>query len=99
MNERNFITNANEESHMLPTEHNKYRRAFWIAVTMTAVLAIVASDLWWRLSHAESVSQTGKNSASESMKQMAQSSSANASVSDPGAGGDSTAANMQETLL
>src|SRR5229473_2562012 len=99
MNERNFRTNANEGSDMLHTEHNNYRRAFWIAVTTTAVLAIVASVLWWRLSHAESVSQPGNSSASESMKPTAQTSSANASGSEPGAGGDSQAGNMQETPL
>ena len=84
---------------MLRTEHNNYRRAFWIALTTTVVLAIVASVLWWRLSHAESVSQPGNSSASESMKPTAQTSSANASGSEPGAGGDSQAGNMQETPL
>ena len=84
---------------MLRTEHNNYRRAFWIALTTTVVLAIVASVLWWRLSHAGTSSQLGANSASESVDAMAQTSSANASGSEPGAGGDSQAGNMQDTPL
>src|SRR5258708_18622456 len=99
MNERTFRTNANEGSEMLRTEHNNYRRAFWIALTTTVVLAIVASALWWRLSHAGTSSQLGANSASESMDAMAQTSSANASGSELGAGGDSRDSNMQETPL
>jgi RND family efflux transporter MFP subunit len=91
--------NANEESHMLHTENNNYRRAFWIALTTTIVLAIVATVLWWRLSHAGASSQPGNRSTSESMKAMAETSSANASGSEPGAGGDSQAGNMQETPL
>src|SRR3989440_10959260 len=97
MNERNFKTNANEGSDMLRTENNKYRRAFWIALTTTLVLAIVTLLLWWRLSHAGTASQPGATSASESMDSMAQTSSANASRSEPAAGGDSQAGNMQET--
>src|SRR5437870_3161407 len=99
MNERNFKTNANEGSDMLRTENNKYRRAFWIAVSTTILLAIVASVLWWRLGHGGASSQSVNSSASESMKAMAQSSSANVSGSEPGAGGDSQAGNMQETPL
>src|SRR6202790_4422590 len=95
MNERNLRMNANEGSDMLHTENNNYRRAFWIALTTTVVLAIVASVLWWRLSHAGAAWQPG----SESMKAMAQTSSANASGSEPGARGDSQAGNMQETPL
>src|ERR1700720_232540 len=99
MNERNFRTNANEGPDMLRTEHNNYRRAFWIALTTTVVLAIVASALWWRLSHAGTSSLLGANSASESMEAMAQTSSSNASGSEQGAGGDPQAGNMQETPL
>ena len=84
---------------MLRTENNNYRRAFWIALTTTVVLAIVASVLWWRLSHTGTASRSGATSASESMKAMAQTSSANASGSEPEAGGDSQAGNMQETPL
>jgi Cu(I)/Ag(I) efflux system membrane fusion protein/cobalt-zinc-cadmium efflux system membrane fusion protein len=100
MNERNFRTNANEGSDMLSTDNNNYRRAFWIALATTAVFAIVASVLWWRLSHTGgTVSQLANSSASESTEAMAQTSSANASGSEPGAPGDSQAGNMQETPL
>ena len=81
------------------TEHNNYRRAFWIAVTTTVVLAIVAFVLSWRLSHPGAASQPANSSASESMQAMAQTSSANASGSEPGEGGDSQAGNMQEAPL
>ncbi len=74
---------------MLHTEQNNYRRAFWIAAIATVVLAIVASVLWWRLTHAGPASQPGATSASESMDAMAQTSSANASGSG----------NVQETPL
>jgi len=86
MNERNFIPNANEEADMLHTEHNNYRRAFWIALTATLVLAIVASVLWWRLTHTGASSQPGARSA-------------NASGSESGSGGDHQTGNMQETPL
>jgi Cu(I)/Ag(I) efflux system membrane fusion protein/cobalt-zinc-cadmium efflux system membrane fusion protein len=99
MNERNFRTNANEGSDMLRTEQNNYRRAFWIALTTTIVLAIVASVLWWRLSHTGTTSQPGATSGSESMKAMSQTSSANPSGSEPGAGGDPQAGSMQEMPL
>src|SRR5260370_9979372 len=95
MNERNLRRNANEGSDMLHTENNNYRRAFWIALTTSVVLAIVASVLWWRLSHAGAAWQPG----SASMKAMAQTSSANASGSEPEAGGDSQAGNREETPL
>jgi Cu(I)/Ag(I) efflux system membrane fusion protein/cobalt-zinc-cadmium efflux system membrane fusion protein len=98
MNEPNFRMNANEESDMLRTEHNNYRRAFWIAMTATLVLAIVASVLWWRLSHTGTASQPGASSASESMEAMAHTSSTNASGSESGAGELQTS-NMQETPL
>src|SRR5437667_571669 len=99
MNERNFKTNANEGSDMLRTENNKYRRAFWIALTTTLVLAIVASVLWWCLSHTGTALQPGATSASESMDAMAHTPSASVSGAEPGAGGDSQADNMQETPL
>src|SRR5216683_23160 len=99
MNERNFRTSANEESDMLHTGNNNYRRAFWIALTTTLVLAIVTLLLWWRLSHTRTMSHTGTSSASESMEAMTQTSSANASGSEPGAAGDHQAGNMQETPL
>src|SRR5437879_2310897 len=99
MNERNFRTNANEGSDMLRTENNNYRRAFWIVLTTTIVLAVVTSVLWWRLSHTGTALQPGATSASESMNAMAQTSSANASGSAAGATGDPQAGNMQETPL
>src|SRR5580704_2702554 len=99
MNERNFRMNANEESDMIHKENNSYRRAFWIALTTTVVFAIVASVLWWRLSHSGTASVPGTSSASESMEAMAQTSSANASGSEQGAGGDPQAGNIQETPL
>src|ERR1700732_5273842 len=99
MNEPNFRTNANEGPDMLRREHNNYRRAFWIALTTTVVLAIVASALWWRLRHAGTSSLLGANSAGESMDAMARTSSADASGSEPGAGGDSQHSNIQETPL
>lgn len=84
---------------MLRREHNNYRRAFWIALTTTVVLATVASVLWWRLSHAGTGSQPGNSSPTESMEPMAQPSSANTSGSEPAAGGNHQAGNMPETPL
>ena len=84
---------------MLRTEGNNYRRAFWIALTTTVVLAIAASVLWWRLSHTGTGSQRGANSAGESKEAMAQTPSADASGSGPRAIGDSQAGNLQETPL
>src|SRR6266446_114025 len=99
MNERNFRTSANEESDMLHTGNNNYRRAFWIALTTTVVFAIVASVLSWRLSHTGTALRPGATSASESMDAMAQTSSANASGSEPGTTGDPQAGTTQETPL
>ena len=82
---------------MLYTESNNYRWAFWIALTTTGVLAILASVLWWRLSHAGTASQGGNSSTSESMKAMAQTSSANTPDSGPGPAGDAETGNIQET--
>ena len=82
---------------MLRKEQNNYRRAFWIALTTTLVLAIVASVLWWRLSHAGTASQPGDASVHRSMEAMAHPSSANASDSEPA--GDAPTGNMQETPL
>src|SRR5438445_926520 len=99
MNERNVRTNANEGSDMLHTEQNNYRRAFWIAMSTTILVAIVASVLWWRLGHGGASSQSVNSSASESREAMANTSSANTSGSESGAGGDAQAGNMQETPL
>jgi RND family efflux transporter MFP subunit len=84
---------------MTNREPNAYRRAFWIALVATVVLAVVASVLWWRLSHAGAMSKPGSRSASDSMQEMAASSSANATDSEPGSVGKTQTANMQETPL
>ena len=81
---------------MLRTENNIYRRAFWIALTATIVLTVVASVLWWRLSHNGTASQTGATPASDSMEAMAQTSSGKASGSERGTGGAPQAGAMQE---
>jgi len=94
MNERNFRTNSTEGPNMPGTEGNNYRRACWIAVTTTIVLAVVTSVLWWRLSHSGMASETGNNSANEPMEAMAQ--TRNASESQPGAAGEIQVSNMQE---
>ncbi len=97
MNESDFRTNADEESHMVHTEHDRYRRAFWIALTTTLVLAIAASVLWWRLSHVGAGSQSGPSSAP--MQVTAETSSASASNSDPGSAAETQNGNMPETPL
>ena len=84
---------------MLRTQPNNYRRAFWTALTATIVLAVVASILWWRLSHAGTASRPGNSSASESMEAMAQTSSANGPDSEPGSAAQAQTGNMQETPL
>src|SRR5437879_10383824 len=98
MSERNLRTDTSEGSDMLRTENNNYRRAFWVALTTTVVFAIVASVLWWRLSHG-TASQSGNSSARESMEAMSETASANASGSEPEATGDHQTGNMQETPL
>ncbi|HZQ23295.1 MAG TPA: efflux RND transporter periplasmic adaptor subunit [Terriglobales bacterium] len=79
-------------------EPNAYRRAFWIALVATAVLAIVASVLWWRLSHGTAMPQSGTGSESAPMQGMAATSSADASDSESGSVGEMQT-NMQETAL
>src|SRR5258706_11207139 len=46
MSERDFRTNASEGADILSVERNRYRRAFWIALSATMVLAIAALILW-----------------------------------------------------
>jgi RND family efflux transporter MFP subunit len=70
----------------------------WIAATAAVVFAIVAAVLWRRLGDAGTVSQPGSSSTSESMAGMAQTSSANASASEPGSA-EHQGGNMQETPL
>ena len=72
--------------------HDSYRRAFWIAVTSTVVMAIVAAALWWRLSHAGTA-------ASQSMNGMAQTPAANTSDSGPGSAAEAQTGKMQEMPL
>jgi RND family efflux transporter MFP subunit len=97
MNIGNLRRNADEGSDMPNTEHDSYRRAFWMAATATVVLAIVAGILWWRLSHAGTASQPGNNAASQSMDGMAQTPPANAA--DPRPAAEAQTGNMQETPL
>src|SRR6266436_1134233 len=99
MNERNFRTNSDEGLNMLRTEHDSYRRAFWVAVTATVVLAIVAAILWWRLSRAGTASQPGSESASQSMDTTVQTPSPNTSDSGPGSAAEAQTGNMQEMPL
>src|SRR5437868_3103314 len=98
MNQRNFRTNGNEGSGMFDAEHNNYRRAFWIAVIAIVVLAVVASVLWWRLSHAGTPSQPGKVSKS-SQPMEAIPSSGNTSGSESTSLGNTQAGNLQEVPL
>ena len=97
MNDGDFGTNANEGSNMLRTEQNNYRRAFWIALTTTVMLALVAAALGWRLSHAGTASRIGNGSASESTEATKQTSSATAPDSGPGRAGDAETDSMLET--
>src|SRR5215813_10613954 len=99
MNEQNLKASANEGSNMLRTEHDKYRRAFWIAVSTTVVLAVMASVLWWRLTHREPASQPGNASAIGSMEGMGQTASPNSSDSERGPTGEMQASNTPETAL
>ncbi|PYY05694.1 MAG: efflux RND transporter periplasmic adaptor subunit [Acidobacteria bacterium] len=84
---------------MPSAESNNNRRAFWIALVATAVLAAVASVLWWRLSHGVAVKQASTASTSDSMQGMAQTPSANASDSEPATAGETQSGNMQEIPL
>ena len=84
---------------MLRKQDDKYRRAFWIAVSTTLVLAIVASVLWWRLSHAETASQSGTASATGAMEEMGQTASPNSSDSQLGPTGEMQSSNMPEAVL
>src|SRR5438309_549096 len=100
MNEHDFRTNSRERGEAMPIpEPNAYRRAFWIALFSTIALAIVASVLWWRLSHSAAGPPSGASSASDPIQGMAQTSSANASDSEPGSAGEMQTGNMQETPL
>src|SRR5207244_3104895 len=69
----------------------------WIALTTTIVLAIAASVLWWRLSHAGIGSQP--SASSSPMQVTAETSSASASNSDPGSAAETQTGNMPEIPL
>jgi 2-methylcitrate dehydratase PrpD len=82
----------------MPTRDNEYyRRAFWIALTTSVALVILASVLWWRLSHAGTASQSSTNSASGSSNAMA--SPQKTSDSEQGSAEQMQSGNMQETAL
>jgi len=49
MSERNSRTNANDGSDMPRIEHNNYRRAFFVTLLATIVLAVGVAVMWWRL--------------------------------------------------
>lgn len=95
MNEYHTGANTSEGLEMLNT-HTNYRRAFWIVLATTVVLAAVASFLWWRLNHA---TPTPQGNSSNPMQSMGQTSSPNASDSEPGSAGETQTGNMQETPL
>jgi Cu(I)/Ag(I) efflux system membrane fusion protein/cobalt-zinc-cadmium efflux system membrane fusion protein len=78
-------------------DNDNYRRAFWIALTTTVALAILASVLWWRLNHAGTTLQPRTSSASESSTTMA--SSEKTSDSEQGEAEQPRTGNMQETPL
>src|SRR5438309_4430163 len=91
MNEHHTGANTSEGLEMLNT-HTNYRRAFWIVLATTVVLAAVASFLWWRLNHA---TPTPQGASSNPM----QTSLPNASDSEPASAGGAQTGNMQETPL
>jgi RND family efflux transporter MFP subunit len=95
MNENNAGVNTSEGLKMLNTQTN-YRRAFWIVLATTVVLAAVASFLWWRLNHA---TPTPQSAGSNPMQSMGQTSSPNDSESEPASAGSTQTGDMQETPL
>ncbi len=99
MNERNFRTHATEGPNMTRVEANQYRQGFWIAVSAVVVLAIVASVLWWRLSHAGATSQSAAGPASDVTQGMAQTLPTNTSDSESGSVGQMQGSSMQEMPL
>ena len=74
-----------------------YRRAFWIVVSVAVALAIVASGLWWRLSHT-GVPQPNANSMADSMPGMA-TTSPNSPSPEEGSAGETQAGRMQDVPL
>ena len=86
MNDHNFRTN----------EPNVYRRAFWIAAVGSITLTVVASVLWWRLSHAGAMSQPANRSATAAAMQDM---SANVSDSEHSSTAEMQGANVVDTSL
>src|SRR6266516_3521358 len=95
MNEHHAEPNTSEGLEMLNT-HTNYRRAFWIVLATTVVLAAVASFLWWRLNR---TTLTPQSASSDQMQSMEQTSLPNASDSEPASAGGAQTINMQETPL
>jgi Cu(I)/Ag(I) efflux system membrane fusion protein/cobalt-zinc-cadmium efflux system membrane fusion protein len=100
MNECDFRTNSSERGQIMPNrEPNAYRRAFWIALVATVLLAVVASVLGWRLSHAGVMSKPGSGFASHPLQGISENLSADGTDSEPGSAGEMQTGNMQETPL
>jgi RND family efflux transporter MFP subunit len=95
MSDSELRANTSEGLEMINT-HTNYRRAFWIVLATTVVLAVVASFLWWRLNHA---TPTPQGASSDPMQSMGQTSLPNASDSEPGSAGGAQTGNMQEAPL
>ena len=97
MNERDSRMNTSDRGQIMSSrEPNSYRRAFWIALVAALVLTVVASVLWWRLSHAGAMSKPGSGSASLPLQEN---SSADGTDSEPRSAGEMQTGNMQETPL
>src|SRR5579864_8556725 len=100
MNERDLRINSSERGQIMPNrEPNAYRRAFWIALVAAVVLTVVASALWWRLSHAGAMSKPGSGSASGPLQAISENSSADGSDSEPGSAGEMQTGIVQDTPL
>ena len=95
MNDRDLNPNSSEKGLDMSNTDLTYRRAFWIVLSAAVVFAIVASVLWWRLSHA-GVSQPAASSTTDSMQGMAPTSSSDSTNSGTGTAGDTQAGNMQD---
>jgi membrane fusion protein, copper/silver efflux system len=96
MSESNLRTNAGDGSNMASRD-DKYRRAFWIALTTTVAFATLASVLWWQLNHARTALHPSTSSASEPSNSMA--SSGRTSDSEHESAEQQPSGNMQETPL
>src|SRR5215469_15413324 len=97
MNERDLKKNSSEKGLGMSNTDHTYRRAFWIVLSAAVVLAIAASVLWWRLSHA-GMSQSAAKSMTDSMQGMAPK-SPNSPNSGDGSAGEMQANKMQDVPL